>query len=437
MDKILSLIKEEEKRQKDTLMMIPSENYTYPDVRKAVGSVLMHKYSEGYPKRRYYQGNEIVDQIEILCQERALSLFNLNPKDWSVNVQALSGTPANLAIMNALLEQGDTILSMYLYDGGHLSHGWSYKGKKITLSSKIWNIEFYYVDPKTGVFDYEKIEKVAKKVKPKLIVSGGTAYPREIDHQKLGKIAKSVGAYYLADVSHEAGLIAAGANKSPFKYADVVMATTHKTLRGPRGALIFSRSKLAEKIDSSVFPGTQGGPHNEIIAGIAVALKNAKSKEFKKYAAQVVVNAKALARELSDLGFTIISDGTEKHLILIDMRPFELNGWFVGHALETAGIIVNRSTIPSDPASPYYPSGIRLGTPAITARGMKEKEMKKIAVWIASVVNHLEKVQIPEDKDERKTILKEFKSKVKSDKFLLGIAKEVKTLCSKFPVDLS
>ncbi len=445
MNKILQLIKQEEKRQQETLMMIPSENYTYPEVRKAVGSVLMHKYSEGQARKRYYQGNEIIDEIELLCKINALELFHLTPDKWGVNVQALSGTPANLAIMNALLEPGDSILSLYLYDGGHLSHGWSYKDKNITLSSKIYNINFYYVDPKTGKFDYDKILETAKKVKPKLIISGGTAYPQEVDHKKMGEIAQKVGAYYLADVSHEAGLIAGGANSSPFEYADVVMMTTHKTLRGPRGALIFSRIELSRSdklslsplIDSSVFPGIQGGPHNEIIAGIAIAVEYAKSQEFKNYASQIIKNAKALALKLQDLDFTLVSGGTEKHLLLIDLRPMEINGWFVAWALEYAGIIVNRNTIPNDPASPYYPSGLRLGTPALTARGMKEKEMEKIAIWIADVVNHLEKIELPEDKEKRSAALKEFKGKLRNDKFIKEINNEVKKLCREFPVNIS
>lgn len=437
MDAVLQLIKQEEKRQQETLMMIPSENYTYPEVRRAVGSVLMHKYSEGYPKKRYYQGNEFIDEIELLCQTRALELFCLDPEKWSVNVQALSGTPANLAIMNALLEPKDKILSMFLYDGGHLSHGWSYKGKNITLSSKIWNVNFYHVDPATGKFDYVKIGEAAQKLKPKLIVSGGTAYAPEIDHRKLYAIAQKCGSFYLADVSHEAGLIAGGVNARPFEYADVVMMTTHKTLRGPRGALIFCRKELAEKINASVFPGVQGGPHNHTIAGIAVALAKAKSQDFKNYARQTVANAKTLATELSWKGFRIVSGGTQKHLVLVDLQNKKVSGWFVGWALEAAGIVTNRSTVPADPASPYYPSGLRLGTPALTVRGMKEDEMKQIALWITKVVEHIGKRDIPEDPEERQRVLKAFKEEIFQDKILKSIRKEVIALCKKFPVDLS
>src|SRR5258708_11506707 len=339
MDKILTLIKKEEKRQNETLMMIPSENYTYPEVRQAVGSVLMHKYSEGQPGKRYYEGNENIDEIELLCKINALELFKLTPDKWGVNVQALSGAIANLAIYNALINPGDKILSLYLPDGGHLSHGW-HTDKKITLVSKIYHVDFYHVDPESYLIDYDELEKGARRITPKIIVSGGTAYPREINHKKIAEIAHKVGAFYLADVSHEAGLIAGGANSSPFPFADVVMMTTHKTLRGPRGALIFSKTNLVDKIDSSVFPGIQGGPHNEIIAGIAVALEKDNTKEFKKYAENVVKNAKVLSAKLMDLEIPIITNGTDKHLLLIDLRPLEINSFFIANALEAAGIIV-------------------------------------------------------------------------------------------------
>ncbi|CAN5333848.1 serine hydroxymethyltransferase [soil metagenome] len=423
MNKILELIKKEEKRQSETLTMIPSENYTYPEVRQAVGSVLMHKYSEGQPGKRYYQGNSVIDEIELLCKINALALFKLTPDKWAVNVQALSGAPANLAIYNALINPGDKILSLYLPDGGHLSHGWKVGDKKITLVAKIYDVDFYHVSSGDYLIDYDELEKKAKEFRPKIIVSGGTAYPREINHKRISEIAHSIDAYYLADVSHEAGLIAAGVNTSPFEFADVVMMTTHKTLRGPRGALIFSQSDLSNRIDSSVFPGIQGGPHNEIIAGIAIALEKDNSKEFKIYANQVIKNAQELALKLQDLGLTIVTGGTDKHLLLIDLRPLEINSFFVANALEFAGIIVNKNTIPFDTASPFNPSGIRLGTPAITVRGMKEKEMDIIADWIADIINHLEKENIKES----------FIEKMSADKFIKEINSEVKALCSKFP----
>lgn len=435
------LIELEKKRQKETLMLIPSENYTYPEVRTAVGSILMHKYAEGKPGKRYYQGMENVDALESLCEARALEAFNLSSKKWRANVQPYSGSPANLAVYNALLtpasgkKNGDKIMSMYLYDGGHLSHGWKYKKNKITLVSKIFTTEFYHVDPQTQVFDYKKIEAQASKFKPQMIVSGGTAYPREIAHKRIGQIAKKVGAYYLADVSHEAGLIAAGVNKSPFPYADIVTMTTHKTLRGPRGALIFSKKEYADQIDKSIFPGMQGGPHMHTIAGIATALEKTKTKEFQKYAAQTVANAEYLAQKLSDNGLQIVSGGTDKHLLLIDLRPQNTNGWFVAWALEKAGIIANRNTIPNDTGSPYYPSGLRLGTPGVTVRGMKEKEMDKIASWITDIISYTAQRSLPKDKIERAKYIKKFLKEISEDKGLIKKTRtEVKSLTAKFPI---
>jgi glycine hydroxymethyltransferase len=436
MSKILSLAKKEKERQKETLMMIPSENYTYPEVRKAVGSYLMHKYAEGYPKKRYYQGNEVVDEVESLCKKHALEAFLLSSEQWDVNVQAHSGAEANLAVYNSLLSPEDKILSMYLPHGGHLSHGWKTDEKKITLVSKIYNVNFYGVDVDSLVFDYREIERIANRFKPKLVISGGTAYPREVDHRRMSKIAKDIGAYYLADVAHEAGLIAGGAQKmDPFESADVVTMTTHKTLRGPRGALIFSKKILSEKIDAGLFPGLQGGPHMHTIAGIAIALEKTGSSEFKKYAHQTVENAKYLANLLKRLGFDIVSGGTDKHLILVDLRNKNINGWFAAWALEKAGIIVNRNTIPYDPSSPYYPSGIRLGTPAITARGMKEEEMEKIAQWINQVIEHEGERSIASDKDKRQDGLKRFKKEIDEDKFLKNIRLQVKKLCAEFPIE--
>lgn len=434
MDKIFKLIEQEKQRQQNTLMMIPSENYTYPEVHKTVGSVLMHKYAEGQPRKRYYQGNENVDSIEETAERLALEAFNLSPEEWHVNVQTYSGTPANLAIYNALLQPGDTILALYLPDGGHLSHGWIYKENKITFTSKIFDINFYHVNPETGIFDYEAILQQAKEVKPKLLISGGTAYPREIDYQKMFEIANKVDAFYLADVAHEAGLIAGGANKSPFAYADAVTMTTHKTLRGPRGALAFIKKEYAEELDKSVFPGLQGGPHLHTIAGIAIALEKAKSEEFKNYAVQTVKNAQVLVEELEQKGYNIVSGGTDKHLVLIDLRSKSINGWFAAWALEKAGIVVNRNTVPGENSSPYYPSGIRLGTPALTARGMKENEIKQIAEWIDNVIVHLNERTVPEDAEERKKVTKAFINEIENDEYLAKINKEVKTLTGKFPL---
>lgn len=437
MDKILRLVKKEEKRQKGSLMMIPSENYTYSEVRTALGSFLMHKYSEGKPDKRYYQGNTYIDAIEKLTQKRALELFKLNPKEWGVNVQALSGSPANLAIYNAVLAPGEKILSLYLPDGGHLSHGWHLGERKVTFVSKIYKIEFYKVDPKTSRLNYGEIEKIAQKFMPKIIVSGGTAYPREIDHKALAKIAHKVGAYYLADISHEAGLIAGGSNKSPFPHADVVMMTTHKTLRGPRGAVIFSKINLSSLIDQSVFPGLQGGPHNHSIAGIGIALEKAKSVNFKKYAFQTVINAKKLSQALKEEGLTLVTGGTEKHLLLIDLTPQKINSWFVARALEEMNIIVNRNAISKDGTSPqaiFYPSGIRLGTPALTVRGMKEKEMEKIGLIIAKTIKYLAPLPMPTDPKIRLKAIKDFEKSISQDKQIKKFASEVLKLTNKFPI---
>ena len=410
--------------------MIASENYVSAAVKQAVGSVLMNKYSEGQVGKRYYQGNQNIDKIEATAKERALKAFKLNPSKWGVNVQAANGSAANLAAYNALLAIGDKMLSMYLFHGGHLSHGWQLDdGTKVSMTSKIYKPHYYYVDPKTQKFNYAEIEKTALKVKPKILISGGTAYPPEINHKKMADIAKKVGAYYMADIAHEAGLVLTGANKSPFKYADIVTMTTRKTLRGPIGAMIFSRKELSERIDRSVFPGLQGGPLNHSIAGIAAALSEAMKPGFKKYSEQILKNAKTLAKELSKRDFTIISGGTEKHLILIDLSNKGIDGWYTAWALDYAGIITNRSTFPGDTGSPYYPNGLRLGTPAITTRGMKEKQMIVIASWIDEVVG-VTKELVQKSQGSRK----QFKLLAQKDKTIKSIEIQVKALCAKFPV---
>lgn len=384
-------ILEEEKRQKKQLQMIPSENYVSKDVMAALGSIVMNKYSEGQVAKRYYQGNTNIDKVEQLAKDRALKLFGLNPEEWSVCVQAVSGSVANLAVYSAMLEVGDKIMGMFLYDGGHLSHGWKLPdGKKISFTSKIYDSYFYHADPEKGVFDYDSVAKEVEAVKPKILISGGTAYPREIDYKKLREIADSVGALYLADVAHEAGLIAAGVNKSPFEYADFVTMTTRKTLRGPVGSMIFTKGvENGEKVAFSVMPGLQGGPLNHSIAGIAVALGEALQPEFKAYAEQIVKNAKALAETLMGLGYKVVSDGTDKHLVLVDLRNKGLNGKVVANALDRANITVNKNSVPGETGTPWTPSGIRMGTPSLTSRNMVESDMVKIAEWIDRVIRNI------------------------------------------------
>lgn len=390
---IYNLINQEESRQNSDLEMIPSENFVSDAVREAVGSVLMNKYSEGQPYKRYYQGNQFIDQIEALVEERALQAFGLKGEDWHVNVQAVTGTIANFAVYAALLNPGDEMLGMSLYDGGHLSHGWKLPdtGKTISFTARIYDTYFYSVDPETKVFDYDNIEQIAKEVKPKILISGGTAYPREINHKRMREIADSVGAIYMADVAHEAGLIVGGANTSPFPYAHVVTMTTRKTLRGPIGAMIFASKKLlgdevAEKIDFAVFPSLQGGPQNHSIAGIGVALHEAMQPEFKEYASQVVKNAQVLANELIKAGFDVVSGGTDKHLVLVDLRSRGWTGKDAALALEKIGIIANKNTVPGETGKPWNPSGLRLGTPALTTKGYKEEKMIEIAKLIAKIL---------------------------------------------------
>ena len=368
------LIKAEKRRQKRVINLIASENYVSKDVLAALGSELTNKYAEGYSAHRYYGGNENSDKIENLCRQRALKLFKLKPTDWSVNVQPLSGSPANLAVYLALVEKGGKIMGLALNQGGHLTHG-----HKVSITGKFWTPVYYYVSRQTEQLAYDEIEQIAQREKPALIVAGYTAYPRIIDWQKFRAIADTIGAYLLVDLSHLAGLVAGGVYPSPFPFADVVMTTTHKTLRGPRAALIFSKidnRELNKKIDKAVFPGLQGGPHLNQIAAVAVALKEAASAVFRQYAKQVVKNARVLAAELTRLGWRLVAGGTDSHLILLDtwLGGKGISGQVASALLEQQGIIVNRNTIPFDSRSPADPSGIRLGTAAETSRGKKEKD---------------------------------------------------------------
>jgi len=398
---LYGLIKAEEERQQKDLEMIPSENFVSDAVREAVGSVLMNKYSEGQPFKRYYQGNQNIDAIEALVEKRALVAFGLDESVWHVNVQPVTGSLANLAVYAALLQPGDKMLAMSLYDGGHLTHGWklppqpglpdtglpAQAGKPISFTSRLYDSYFYNVDSSTEVFDYDAIEAKAQEIKPKILISGGTAYPRNIDYARMRAIADSVGAIYMADVAHEAGLIAAEVNPSPFPHAHVVTMTTRKTLRGPIGAMIFANKQLlgedvAERIDFAVFPALQGGPQNHSIAGIGVALHEAMQPEFKVYAQQVVKNAQVLAEELKKAGFHVVSGGTDKHLVLLDLRSRGWTGKDAAIALEKIGIIANKNTVPNETGKPWNPSGLRLGTPALTTRGYTESDMVVVAYKI-------------------------------------------------------
>lgn len=380
------LIKEEEKRQKSVVNLIASENIVSDDVLKALGSKLTNKYAEGYPGRRYYGGNQVVDKVENLAIARALKLFKLKPTEWHMNVQPLSGSPANFALYTALVPMGGKIMGMKLSAGGHLTHG--YPG---SMTGKVWKSVQFELDPKTEVIDYEAVKKMAIEEKPNLIVCGFTAYPRVVDFKKFREIADACGAILHVDMSHFAGLVAGGAYPSPFAYADTVMTTTHKSLRGPRHAILFVKKDAREfdkKIDKAIIPGLYGGPHENTIAAAAVAFLEASKPEFKKYAKQVVKNAKVLAKELQKLGWHIISGGTDSHLILMDtwMDGKGVPGKDASQKLEKAGIIVNMNTIPGDPRGPMDPSGIRLGTCAQTTRGNKEKDMIKLAVRMDKIL---------------------------------------------------
>ena len=404
--KIFNLLKKEEERQKTTLNMIPSENYSSQAVREALGSVLTDKYAEGYPQKRYYAGLKYYDEIENLCRERAKKLFKVP----YVNVQSYSGSSANQAVYFALLRPYEKIMGMGLPYGGHLTHGW-----KVNFSGKIFNSIQYKVDEKTKLIDYKEVEKLALKDKPRLIFVGATAYPRIFDWEKFSYIAKKIDAYLVADISHIAGLVVSNIHPSPVPFVDIITTTTHKTLRGPRGAMIMVTEKgikkdkdLPQKIDKSVFPGLQGGPHMNNIAAIAVCLKEALNPSFKSYAKQIVKNCKILASELKKYNFNLLTDGTDNHLILIDLRNKNISGNDAQNLLEKAGIIVNKNEIPYDPNPPFNPSGIRLGTPALTTRKMKEKEMKKIAFWVNEVISN------------KKSVKK--------------IRKEIKNFCKKFPL---
>lgn len=378
---IYSLIQKEIKRQQDGLIMIPSENYASPAVFEAMGTALSNKYSEGYPGKRYYTGNEYIDQIENLAIDRAKKLFNAE----HANVQPNAGSGANLAVYMAFLNPGDKILGLKLSEGGHLTHG-----HPVNFSGKTYNFIQYGVDRETERINMDEVRRKALKEKPKMIVVGATAYPREFNFKAFREIADEIGAFLFADISHFVGLCIAGIHQDAIPYSDVVMTTTHKTLRGPRSAIILCKEKYVKKIDSAIFPGTQGGPMNHIIAAKAVCFKEAMLEEFKNYQRQIVKNAKILAQTLMENGLRIVSNGTDNHLMLIDCRKLNILGKQGANALAEANIYTNFNTIPYDPNSAFNPSGIRLGTPALTTRGFKEEEMKTVGKLIADILKNID-----------------------------------------------
>lgn len=399
---IYSAIKEEEEREEYHLEMIASENFVSPAVLEAQGSVLTNKYAEGYPGKRYYGGCTYVDKIEELARERLKKLFNAE----HANVQPHSGSQANLAVYYVVLNPGDTVLGMNLAHGGHLTHG-----SPVNISGKFFKFFFYGVDKETERIDYDNVYRLAKEVKPKLIIAGASAYPRIIDFAKFAEIAESVSAYLMVDMAHIAGLVAVGLHPSPVPYAQFVTSTTHKTLRGPRGGFILCKKEFAKEIDKAVFPGIQGGPLMHVIAAKAVAFKEALSPDFLQYQKQIILNAQALADELIRLGYRLVSGGTDNHLILVDLRNLNLTGKIAEKILEDAGITVNKNAIPFDPQPPTITSGIRIGTPALTTRGMKEDEMRYIAHLIHEVLSS------PEDERVR-----------------IKVKNKVKELCEQFPI---
>lgn len=399
---IYELITQESARQSGSIRLIPSENYVSRAVMQATGSCLTNKYAEGYPGKRYYEGQQVTDLIESLAVERAKRVF----KAEHANVQSHSGSMANLAAYSALAQPGDTIMGLSLTHGGHLTHGW-----KVSFTGKVYNSIQYTIDPHTGRLDYNLIEEMAKKHRPRIIISGASAYPREIDFEIFGQIAKSVDAYHVSDIAHISGLVVAGIHKSPVPYADVVSTTTHKTLRGPRGGMLLCKAEHAKAVDSGVFPNLQGGPHMHTVTALAVALAEASTPEFVAYAEQVVKNARRLADKLLEYGFDLVSGGTDNHLILMDLRSKNVPGKKLAKALDRARIVANYNTIPGDAAPPSNPSGLRLGTPAVTTRGMKEPEMDKIAEYINRVVERID-----------------------DDSVIEQTGKDVLMLCSSFPV---
>ncbi|CAR26414.1 hypothetical protein ZYGR_0H02220 [Zygosaccharomyces rouxii] len=447
---IHQILKDERHRQKHSITLIPSENFTSKSVMDLLGSEMQNKYSEGYPGERYYGGNEFIDKAESLCQKRALEVFGLDPNEWGVNVQPLSGAPANLYTYSAILESGDRLMGLDLPDGGHLSHGYqTASGTKISFISKYFQTMPYRVNPQTGLIDYDALESTSKLFRPKVIVAGASAYARALDYERFRKIADGCGAYLMSDMAHISGLVAAGVTESPFNYSDIVTTTTHKSLRGPRGAIIFFRKgirkvtkkgkeipyELEKKINFSVFPGHQGGPHNHTISALAVALKQASTPEFKQYQTEVVENARILGEELTKRGFKLVSGGTDTHLVLIDLSQLNIDGARLEAILERLNIAANKNTIPGD-KSALFPSGLRVGTPAMTTRGFGVAEFSKVAEYIdtaAKLAVVLKGEESPDNKDSRAK-LANFKQLCRDSPDVESLAQEISQWVGQYPV---
>lgn len=441
------ILNQERTRQKNSITLIPSENFTSKAVMDLLGSEMQNKYSEGYPGERYYGGNEIIDKAEALCQKRALEAFGLDPSQWGVNVQPLSGAPANLYAYSAILEVGDRIMGLDLPHGGHLSHGYQTNTTKISYISKYFQTMPYRLNEETGIIDYDTLEKNAQLFRPKVIVAGASAYSRVIDYKRMRQIADKVGAYLLSDMAHISGLVSAGVTDSPFPYSDIVTTTTHKSLRGPRGAMIFFKKgirkvtkkgkeipyELERKINFSVFPGHQGGPHNHTISALAVALKQCTEPEYVKYQQEVVSNAKHFADALVSKGFKLVSDGTDTHLILVDLRSRNIDGARVEAVLERANIAANKNTVPGD-VSALFPSGLRVGTPAMTTRGFGPEEFDKVAEFIDQAVNIAIELKAQEQGKVPKELLASFKKLADESDKVKQLDKEVVSWVSKYPV---
>jgi glycine hydroxymethyltransferase len=439
---VANIISNEKDRQIRCINLIASENFTSKSVLEALGSVMQNKYSEGYPGARYYGGNEFIDQAENLCMKRALETYKLDPKEWGVNVQTMSGSPANFAVYTGLLNVHDRIMGLDLPHGGHLSHGYQLPNKKISMVSKYFESIPYRLNEETGHIDYDEAEKFANRIRPQLLIAGTSAYSRLIDYARMRKIADGIGAYLMADMAHISGLVAGGVIPSPFDFADVVTTTTHKSLRGPRGAMIFYRKgqrgvdkkgnpimwDIEEKINGSVFPGLQGGPHNHTITALSVALKQAQTQEFKAYQEQVMKNAKALGESLSGQGFDLVSGGTDNHLLLMDLTKRGVNGNKAELICEQCSIILNKNTVPGD-KSALNPSGLRVGTPAMTSRGLVESDFLKVGDYLSRAVKITQDIQTVSGKK-----LSDFKKVMNENPpgSMLELKQEVEQFSSRF-----